>query len=97
GLSQLSTAYQNALDYAKERKQGSHYTQLKDPTAPRVAIIEHPDVRRMLLELKAHTEGVRALIGKLAMHVDRAKLAAGVDDERAAYHNGQVDLLTPLV
>jgi len=97
GLSQLSTAYQNALDYAKERLQGSHFTQLKDPTAPRVAIIEHPDVRRMLMELKAHTEGIRALIGKLSSHVDRAKLASGSDDERAAYHNGQVDLLTPLV
>src|SRR5690606_28567132 len=66
GLSQLSTAYQNALDYAKERKQGAHFTKFKDPTAPRVAIIEHPDVRRMLMELKSYSEGIRSLIGKLA-------------------------------
>jgi len=96
GLSQLSTAYQNALDYAKERKQGAHFTKFKDPTAPRVAIIEHPDVRRMLMELKSYSEGIRSLIGKLASHADRARLAEG-DDEQAAYHKGQVDLLTPLV
>src|SRR5690606_15033284 len=42
-------------------------------------------------------EGIRALIIKLTMHGDRAKALAGKDDESAAYHNGQVELLTPLV
>ena len=57
GLATASTAYLNALDYAKDRKQGPHYTHWKDPTAPRVPIIEHPDVRRMLLDMKSHVEG----------------------------------------
>ncbi len=97
GLAVAASAYYNALDYAKERKQGSNFKFWKDPTKPRVPIIEHPDVRRMLLELKATTEGIRMLVVKLAFHTDRAKQLKGVDDEKAAYHHGQVELLTPLV
>ncbi len=97
GLAVASGAYLNALDYAKERKQGSSVENWKDPSAPRVAIIEHPDVRRMLLDMKARVEGIRALIVKLTMHSDRATALAGKDDDSAAYHKGQVELLTPLV
>jgi len=97
GLATAAAAYQNAVDYARDRKQGPHYTHWKDPTVPRVAILEHPDVRRMLLDLKSHTEGIRALIVKLAWHGDQARALAGKDDEKASYHKGQVDLLTPLV
>jgi alkylation response protein AidB-like acyl-CoA dehydrogenase len=97
GLGVLSTAYLNALAYAKERKQGAHYKFWKDPTRPRVSIVEHPDVRRMLLEMKANTEGIRALLVKLTSHLDRSRQLAGVDDEKAAYHRGQVELLTPIV
>jgi alkylation response protein AidB-like acyl-CoA dehydrogenase len=96
-LGVAAAAYMNALDYAKERKQGPSAKDWKDPTAPRVSIIEHADVRRMLLDMKAKTEGIRALIFKLTMHQDRANALAGKDDEGAAYHNGQVELLTPLV
>jgi len=97
GVALASAAYYNALDYAKERKQGGSFTKWKDPTSPRVSIIEHPDVRRMLLEMKAHVEGIRALIFKLAMHTDKARQLAGKDDDKAAYHRGQVEVLTPLV
>jgi alkylation response protein AidB-like acyl-CoA dehydrogenase len=97
GLGLASAAYYNALDYAKDRKQGSHFTKWKDPTAPRAAIIEHPDVRRMLLDIKAHVEGIRSLIIKLAMHLDKARQLSGKDDDAATYHKGQVELLTPLV
>ena len=97
GLATAAAAYQNAVDYARDRKQGPHYTHWKDPTVPRVEILEHPDVRRMLLDLKSHTEGIRALIVKLAWHGDQAQALAGKDDEKATYHKGQVDLLTPLV
>jgi len=97
GLATAAAAYQNAVDYARDRKQGPNYTHWKDPTVPRVAILEHPDVRRMLLDLKSHTEGIRALIVKLAWHGDQARALAGKDDEKATYHRGQVDLLTPLV
>ncbi|HEY1126476.1 MAG TPA: acyl-CoA dehydrogenase family protein, partial [Actinomycetota bacterium] len=97
GLATAAAAYLNAVQYAHERKQGPHYTHWKDPTAPRVAIIEHPDVRRMLMDLKSHTEGIRALIVKLAWHGDSARTLTGKDEEKTAYHRGQVDLLTPLV
>jgi len=97
GLAVASTAYLNALEYARERKQGSNYRYWKDPTKPRVPIIDHPDVRRMLLDCKATVEGTRMLIVKLANHLDLATQLAGSDDEKAAYHRGQVELLTPLV
>ncbi|MFO0682703.1 MAG: acyl-CoA dehydrogenase [Sandaracinus sp.] len=97
GLALGGAAFQSALDYAKDRKQGSSIQAWKDPAAPRVAIIEHPDVRRMLLEMKAKVEGIRALIVKLSMHQDRVTALAGKSDEQAAYHHGQVELLTPLV
>jgi len=96
GLAVASSAYLNALDYAKERKQGSSIKQWKDATAPRVPIIEHGDVRRMLLDMKARVEGIRALAIKLTMHVDRAN-ALGNEGKEAEYHLGQVDLLVPLL
>jgi hypothetical protein len=97
GVSVASSAYLNALEYAKERKQGSSITHWKDATAPRVPIIEHADVRRMLLHMKAHVEGIRALAIKLCHHQDLANLHAGKDEKLFAYHQGQVDLLVPLV
>jgi len=97
GLAVASTAYLNALEYARERKQGSSVKNWKDANAPRAAIIEHPDVRRMLIDMKARVEGIRALAIKLAHHQDQAALLAGKDDEAAAFHAGQVDLLVPLV
>jgi hypothetical protein len=98
-LALASSAYLNALDYAKERKQGSSIKQWKDATAPRVPIIDHPDVRRMLLDMKARVEGIRALAVKLTMHIDRANAIekAGGDPAVAEYHMGQVDLLVPLM
>src|SRR5262249_33613549 len=102
GVSVASSAYLNALDYAKERKQGSSITHWKDATAPRVAIIEHADVRRMLLHMKASVEGIRALAIKLTHHQDQVYVLGGGrgtprDEAKTAYHQGQVDLLVPLV
>ncbi len=96
GVAAASTAYLNALQYARERKQGASLSAGRDPDAPRVPIIEHPDVRRALLDMKARVEGIRTLGLQLTMHVDRAAAMAGKDPERAAYHRGQVDLLTPI-
>ncbi len=98
GLSIASSAYLNALEYAKERKQGASITEWKNPEAPRAAIIEHPDVRRMLLDMKSRVEGVRALIIRGAISEDRAKVAevAG-DTETAEKHRGRLELLTPLI
>jgi alkylation response protein AidB-like acyl-CoA dehydrogenase len=98
-LALASSAFLNALDYARERKQGSSIKQWKDATAPRVPIVDHPDVRRMLLDMKARVEGLRALAVKLTMHIDHAHAieATGGDKAVAEYHEGQVDLLVPLI
>ena len=96
GVAAASSAYLNALEYAKERKQGSSIAAMKDPNAPRVPIIQHPDVRRMLLDMKSRVEGIRLLGLTLTSHLDRASVLAKSDPDRAAYHRGQVDLLTPI-
>ncbi|MGI9609412.1 MAG: acyl-CoA dehydrogenase, partial [Acidimicrobiia bacterium] len=88
----LSTGYLNALEYAKERKQGAHITKATDKTAPRVEIINHPNVRRMLMEQKAHAEGLRALTYYTAWIQDQARR---FPDEDAWERRN--DLLLPLV
>jgi alkylation response protein AidB-like acyl-CoA dehydrogenase len=97
GIAVASTAYLNALGYARERQQGSSIRNFKDPNAPRVPILEHSDIRRLLLEMKAKVEGTRALAIKLALHADLARALAESDAGAAARHEGQVDLLTPVV
>lgn len=96
GVATASSAYLNALEYARERKQGADISEARDPSAPRVPIIRHADVRRMLLDMKARVEGIRALGLRLTMHIDHERALAGKDPERAAYHKGQTDLLTPI-
>ncbi|MDT5221759.1 MAG: hypothetical protein QOF15_3864 [Mycobacterium sp.] len=92
----LSTGYLNALAYAKERIQGADLTQMTDKTAPRVAIIRHPDVRRSLMTQKAYAEGLRALYLYAASHQDDAvaQHVSGADHEMA--HRVD-DLLLPIV
>jgi hypothetical protein len=69
----------------------------KDPDAPRVPILDHADIRRMLLEMKAKVEGMRTLAVKLALHADLALALAQSDEAEATRHAGQVNLLTPVV
>jgi alkylation response protein AidB-like acyl-CoA dehydrogenase len=97
GMSVASAAYLNAVAYARERLQGSSAKAFKNPNAPRVPIIEHADVRRMLMEMKAKVEGMRTLCMKVAFHQDLVHALAGKDDDAVIYHQGQVDLLTPIV
>jgi len=96
GIAVASTAYLNALGYARQRLQGSSAKHFKDPTAPRVAIIEHADVRRMLVDMKAKVEGMRTLAIKLSLHQDLAH-AHEHDPGKAQFHASQVDLLTPIL
>jgi alkylation response protein AidB-like acyl-CoA dehydrogenase len=95
GLACAGTAYLNALQYARERKQGASAQAGKDPNAPRVPILEHADIRRMLLEMKAKVEGMRAMAVKAAWHHDAETQTE--DAAEKAYHKGQVELLTPLI
>ena len=60
-IATLSTGYLNALEYARQRVQGADLTRASDKTAPRVTIIHHPDVRRILLKQKTYAEGLRAV------------------------------------
>ncbi len=94
GLCHGSSAYLHALQYAKERVQGAPVERMKDPEAERVAIIEHPDVRRMLLFMKSSTEGLRALLYLAAYCVDRMRIAES-KEERELYE-GYLDLLIPI-
>jgi alkylation response protein AidB-like acyl-CoA dehydrogenase len=96
-LGVMGTAYLNALDYARERKQGASIERWKDATAPRVRIIEHADVRRCLLDMKARVEGIRALAVKLAHHSDLTRVLKDSDPEKAQYHQGQIEILTPII
>ncbi|WP_068155145.1 acyl-CoA dehydrogenase [Rhodococcus phenolicus] len=95
-ISTLSTGYLNALDYAKERVQGSDITQMADKTAPRVTITHHPDVRRALAMQKAYSEGLRAVYLYTAAHQDVAvaEQVSGADADLAHRIN---DLLLPIV
>jgi alkylation response protein AidB-like acyl-CoA dehydrogenase len=95
-IATLSTGYLNALDFARSRVQGADLTEMLDKAAPRVTIIHHPDVRRMLMRQKAYAEGLRALLLYTATIQDTLQIAAaeGRSDESAA---GLNDLLLPLV
>jgi alkylation response protein AidB-like acyl-CoA dehydrogenase len=72
----LSTAYLNALDFARNRVQGADLTRQADKGAPRVTIINHPDVRRMLMLQKSYAEGLRALVLYTATQQDAVQVAA---------------------
>lgn len=95
GVALSSAAYLHALDYAKERLQGVNIAKMKDPTAPQVPIIQHPDVRRMLLKMKSITEGTRALT--LYCYYAMDKIRAATTDEEKDKWQGMIEVLTPLV
>ena len=95
-IATLSTGYLNALEYAKTRVQSADLTRMADPTAPRVTIINHPDVRRSLMLNKAYAEGLRALVAYAGSVQDRVIVASatGADATLDAAVN---DLLLPIV
>lgn len=87
------TGYLKSLEYARERPQGRPVT-AKDPTTPQVPIIEHADVKRMLLAQKAYVEGGMALLLYCARLVD-LQHSAESDDERD-HTTLLLDILTPI-
>ena len=95
-IATLSTGYQQALKYAKERVQGGDMKVMNDKASPRVTIIHHPDVRRSLMVQKAYSEGMRALVLYTASIQDAIALAKaeGKDAEDFEKLN---DLLLPIV
>jgi hypothetical protein len=95
-IATLSAGYLTALDYAKTRLQGADLTRFADKTAPRVTIIHHPDVRRLLMLQKAYTEGMRALVLYTSTFQDAMQVAEAEnrDDKLSSALN---DLLLPVV
>jgi len=92
GLGVLERAYQHARDYAKFRVQSR---KIDDPKGAPVTIINHPDVRRMLLEMKSYTEAGRAIAYHLGLAIDTSRHAS--DEAQKAAALSRVNLLTPIV
>ncbi|HOB12504.1 MAG TPA: acyl-CoA dehydrogenase [Syntrophomonadaceae bacterium] len=91
-VAETAVAYHNAANYANERIQGRLIT---NPKAGRQLIIKHEDVRRMLLDLKAHVEAMRALIFKTYYYFDI--LENTTDPEEKKLISGKIDIHTPIV
>jgi butyryl-CoA dehydrogenase len=87
-----SAAYYAALEYSKKRLQGRKLS-TKDPTLPQIPIIEHPDVKRMLLFQRSITEGALGLLVQCAKYADLASVLTGEEKEK---NELLLDLLTPV-
>ena len=92
GMTLASTAYQNALAYTKERIQGADVAGRK---AGYVPIIDHPDIRRMLLWMKGTVEGMRSMIYSGALWSDLAEESP--DEETKRHYNALLDFMTPII
>jgi len=92
GVGMSQRAYQTALAYARERIQS---TEAGVRGGPRVPIVRHPDVRRMLMLMKSQTEAMRALAAVVAVSLDAARLHA--DLEQREHHQAVADLMIPVI
>jgi alkylation response protein AidB-like acyl-CoA dehydrogenase len=95
GLAMSEVAYQNAATYAKERLAGRALTGAKFPEKPADPIVVHPDVRRMLMSIRAFNEAARALVVWTALKSDIAHRSAEAKEKQAA--EDQLGLLTPVI
>jgi len=93
GVAIAERAYQHALYYARDREQGAA---LSDKSKGRVAIIEHADVRRMLMSMRVQIQASRMMTYEAALHLDIAG-DENADAERRAKAQSVVDILTPIV
>ncbi|WP_435659789.1 acyl-CoA dehydrogenase C-terminal domain-containing protein [Leisingera caerulea] len=91
GLAQAEAAYQNALEYAKDRLQGRDVTGAKNPDGPADPLIVHPDIRRSLMDQKSFAEGARAFLLWGATLIDQAHRAGDKDAD------GLISLMTPVI
>ena len=95
GLAQADIAFQNAVQYAKDRRQGRSLTGVKDAEQKADTLFVHPDVRRTLMEGKALTEGLRALILWGSMQEDLSHKAQ--TEEERQLSADLMSLLTPVI
>jgi len=101
-LGMASSAYLNAFNYAHQRIQGKRFDLSMSARAPSLAIAEHPDVQRMLLEMKASTEGCRALIATLGTLESTHKIKtskAGIELPKGSVSNEMAlfDIFSPVI
>ena len=95
GLAQAEVAYQNAVKYAGDRRQGRALTGAAEPAEKADTLFVHPDVRRMLMDAKAFTEGMRSLCLWGALQVDLSH--KGASDEERQLADDLISLLTPVI
>ena len=94
GFCCASSAYLYAVNYARQRVQGKHLLKMMDAEASSVPIIQHPDVRRQLLLMKAYVEGMRSLLYYISMCDDKRELTE--DPQEKNTYQGLIDLLIPV-
>lgn len=99
-LAMASSAYLRSVRYARERIQGPSFDQSSNPSAPRLPIIQHLDVQRMLLEMRAKVEGCRAVVTQISIHATALQRLRAAGCEREAEqvkrHSGLVLMLSPI-
>jgi alkylation response protein AidB-like acyl-CoA dehydrogenase len=95
GLAQADVAYQNGAKYAGERRQGRALTGPAEPAEKADTLFVHPDVRRMLMDAKAFTEGMRALTLWGGLQVELSHKGANEEDRQTA--DDLVSLITPVI
>ena len=95
GLSISEVAYQNAASYAKERRQGRSLKGPAEPDKPADMLLVHPDIRRMLLEIRAFNEAARALMVWIALTQDEARTSPDPKAKQAA--EDRLGLMTPVL
>jgi alkylation response protein AidB-like acyl-CoA dehydrogenase len=95
GLAVSEVAYQNAANYARDRRQGRALTGAKETSASADPIIVHPDVRRMLMQMRSFNEAARALLLWTALKGDSANRSEDERDRQAA--DDQMGLMTPVL
>jgi acyl-CoA dehydrogenase len=95
GLSQSEIAYQNAVAYAKDRRQGRSLTGVKDADKPADTLMVHPDVRRNLMSIRAFNEAARAAVLWTAIKADVSHKSDNEADRQAA--DDHMSLMTPIL
>jgi hypothetical protein len=95
GLFNASCAYLYAVNYAKERIQGRDLADMLNKDAQPVSIIRHPDVRRMLMWMKTHTEGMRSFVYYVASLFDKMECAESEEEKTAI--DDFIGILTPII
>lgn len=94
GLGMATASYINAVNYAKQRIQGANLLSMFDKNPESVAIINHPDVKRQLISMKAYVDGMRSLLYYTGFLFDKVKLAESAEDKDK--YSGLIELLIPV-